>query len=86
MGEFRERYSCSQEIPCRLRADGLCREDIHHEAYPRTDYRTTLEKKFRNYVLNKVLICRALHDDEHAQHIPPVKPSVASMKRSLEIE
>lgn len=82
--EHIERYPCSPEIPCKYREEGRCFEDIHHEAYPKSEYRTALEKKFRNHVMNKVLICRALHDDGHAQNLPPKKASPAEMRSLIE--
>lgn len=33
--------------------------------------------------MNKVLTCRALHDDEHAQNLPPRKPAPQEMARLM---
>ena len=84
MREHRERFPCNPDIPCRYREEDECFEDIHHEAYPKSEYRTALEKKFRNHVMNKVLTCRALHDDEHAQQLPPKKGTPQEMRRLME--
>lgn len=84
MREHRERYPCNPEIPCRYREEDACFEDIHHEAYPKSLYRTALEKKFRNHVMNKVMTCRALHDDDHAQQFIPQKPKRKEMIKLME--
>lgn len=34
--------------------------------------------------MNKVLTCRALHDDEHAQQLPPRKGTPEEMKQLME--
>jgi hypothetical protein len=83
----REHYDyipCNPDIPCKYREEDECFEDLHHEAYPKSAYRTELEKKFRNNILNKVMMCRAIHDEEHAQQLPPKKPSVPEMRKFLE--
>ena len=79
MRENHEYIPCNPDIPCKLREFGKCYEDIHHEAHPKDEYRTRLEKKFRMNILNKVLMCRAMHDDWHAQGLKPQKPDVATM-------
>lgn len=84
MREHSERIPCSPDIPCKYREEDECFEDIHHEAYPKSAYRTALEKKFRNHVMNKVLICRAIHDEEHAQGLPPRKPTAEEIRRILD--
>jgi hypothetical protein len=84
MKEHREYFPCNPEIPCRYREEDECFEDIHHEAYPKSEYRTALEKRFRNHVMNKVLTCRALHDDEHAQNLPPRKATPKEMQSLMD--
>lgn len=84
MRQHSDRIPCNPEIPCKYRVEDECFEDIHHEAYPKPEYRTKLEKKFRNHVMNKVLICRAMHDEEHAQMLPPKKGSPEEMKKLME--
>jgi len=65
-----------------------CREetpfaDDHHRFWPANEYRTPVEKKFRNLECNIVRgICRCLHNQEHMKP-PPEKPSVAQMRREV---
>lgn len=70
-----ERIPCekSAECPVAQLARG-CFEDIHHKYYPRREYTTALEKEFRELDINKILGCRAIHNDEHAINPPPPKP------------
>ena len=79
-----ERIPCDPNAECKLRYTIGCFEDLHHEAYPKSAYRTKLEKKFRQHVMNKVVICRNLHNDGHAQNLPPKKPSPGEMKKLME--
>lgn len=55
---------------------------VHHKWWPARDYRTALERAFREHPANKVLLCRCLHDLEHLKR-PPQKPSAAFMRRFL---
>jgi hypothetical protein len=84
MREHSDRIPCVPETPCKLRETIGCREDIHHEAWPKPEYRTALEKKFRNHVMNKVIMCRAMHNEEHAQQLVPKKGTPEEMKRLME--
>ena len=63
---------------------GKCFLDVHHKYYPRVWYTRPHERKFRNLEVNKVLACRALHDDFHATNHPPVKPWKERMIEALE--
>lgn len=83
MREFREHIPCDPTIDCKLRETIGCYEDIHHEFHPKSKYRSKLEKAFRSHILNKVLICRALHNDAHATQPEPIKPTVIEMRRLL---
>jgi len=61
---------------CKIRAmGGVCFTDLHHEVWPRRFYRSRIEKKFRELICNKTVVCRAFHDEIHATLPPPVKPS-----------
>lgn len=86
MRQHREHIPCDPERVCKLRETIGCYEDLHHEAWPRRAYRTKLERDFRNDVLNKVIICRAEHDDIHATTPPPQKPTVKQMREFLGYE
>lgn len=56
----------------------------HHRYWPRTWYKTPLEKRFRQHPDNIVNgMCRCMHDLEHCKK-PPKKPSRAFMQRFLE--
>jgi hypothetical protein len=46
----------------------------HHKYWPRSDYKTTLEKKFRNLPENIQLVTADAHTRIHKQS-PPKKPS-----------
>ena len=59
--------------------EGRCRQDIHHEYWPKADYKTSVEKEFRELEINKEFICRALHNAIHARNRQSDKPSRATM-------
>ena len=52
-----------------------CYQDSHHVYFPRRDYKTKIEKQFRNLPENLVEMCRLEHDNLHATQTPPEKPS-----------
>lgn len=83
MREYYEHIPCNTEIPCKYREEDECFEDIHHEAHPKSQYRDDLEKRFRESILNKVLTCRAIHDDIHKQDLPPRKPNEEEIREVL---
>jgi hypothetical protein len=58
-------------------------KDIHHLAYPRNQYKTTLEKHWRDLPVNKTNICRGLHDAIHASGYVPEKPSRQDMASEI---
>jgi hypothetical protein len=49
--------------------------DKHHLAYPAYEYRTGIEKKWRELSFNKANICRCIHDAIHSSGYVPPKPS-----------
>lgn len=75
-----EKVLCNPSPDCKYFPG--CHGDIHHKWFPRKDYRTSLEKQFRQDSRNKVLSCRRLHDEEHAGN-PPPKPDREFMLRFL---
>lgn len=77
MGHSRE-ICPNQNQDCKYFPD--CFADTHHDWYPRTEYRTHLEKQFRSSFVR--LLCRAEHDIIHANGIP-VKPSPEIMTEML---
>lgn len=57
--------------------------DNHHKFWPRVEYATPTEKRFRQLEVNIVRgMCRCLHDLEHLK-LPPAKPSIAIMKEVI---
>lgn len=57
--------------------------DDHHVYWPRTEYTTPTEKRFRQLEVNVVRgICRCMHDLEHCKK-PPRKPDVATMRQEV---
>jgi hypothetical protein len=51
--------------------------DTHHLFWPRSSYKTTVEKQFRRSF--QVPINRGVHNEVHAKIEPPTKPSRATM-------
>lgn len=74
---------CGPEVECRLRDTIGCFEDVHHEFYPRHDYRTQIEKAFRELPENKQRMCRQQHNDIHATGDIPEKPSIEEMRLAI---
>lgn len=78
------RRPCPEPLP-------YCRQpepfaDDHHKFWPRDEYTTPTEKKFRNLECNIVRgICRCLHDLEHLKK-PPKKPTLNIMREAIEAE
>ncbi len=66
--------------PCDKNREGCpyytsgCRQNTHHLYYPRHDYKTKVERIFRDLPENKVQLCMDEHDEIHATELPPVKP------------
>lgn len=82
-----EHIPCTNQDNCRLRNLGRgCFEDVHHEFYPRRMYQTPTEKRFRELDENKVRICRAEHDEIHAEWTIPEKPDFQVMKAAVHAE
>lgn len=61
-----------------------CRTNIHHDYYPACDYRTPVEKAFRELPTNKEELCMAEHDERHKTEQPPVKPSRDEMLLAIQ--
>lgn len=59
-----------------------CFADKHHPDWPRKDYKTPLEKEFRETRSIGNYICRAAHEAIHRED-PPEKPSVEEMRLFL---
>lgn len=63
-------------------AQGECYEDIHHEYWPRRAYRDRVAKKFVRLAINQTVMCRAIHQDIHAE-APPQKPTRDEMLEAI---
>lgn len=81
-----ESLPCPQEMigECRVfQTEGHCRQDIHHEYWPKNEYTTATEKEFRELEINKRFICRALHNAIHAANRASDHPSRAVMIETI---
>lgn len=80
-----EHVPCENQDSCRLQDTARgCFEDVHHLYFPRSEYRTPTEKRFRELDENKIRMCRNMHDTEHAVIEPPLKPDLEIMKMAIE--
>lgn len=77
-----------QAIPCPpemrercpiFELEGECYEDKHHLYWPSSDYNGRVDKEFRQLEVNKMDICRWLHNTLHAVALPPEKPTRSVM-------
>lgn len=50
--------------------------DLHHQYWPRAEYEQagTIEARWRNLGKNCLQLCRCVHDDIHADDMPPEMP------------
>ena len=72
---------------CRVfEAEGECYQDVHHEYWPRSEYRTPVERQFRGLEVNQQFICRALHNAIHAEKRRSGKPPRKEMLRVIQEE
>lgn len=67
------RGECSpeQQLACPLREHFT---DLHHTYYPASDYRSRVERQFRQLPENKEQLCRNEHNEIHAQEPEAIKP------------
>ena len=79
------------EIPCPpdmyeqcpvFEGEGQCYTDNHHEYWPQNKYRDGVGKVFRALAVNQTVMCRFLHNEEHAGG-PPPKPSREDMLNTI---
>lgn len=68
---------------CKYADIGGCFSDVHHLYYPAGQYKTKVEKEFRELPTHKTQICRQSHDERHATETPPTKPSRDEMLRAI---
>jgi hypothetical protein len=57
-----------------------CFADRHHPDFPKKEYKTPLEKRYR--IARAFYLCRYLHDLVHLEPAPE-KPDVAEMREHL---
>lgn len=80
------REACTNPDPdCKYYETDYCLQSTHHVYWPRRDYTTSLEKRFRNLPANKELLPRCLHDELHATLESPEKPSYEYMESAVAI-
>lgn len=60
-----------------------CYMDEHHLYWPRKNYKSGVERAFRNLPENRQMLCRAEHDEVHATEPIPKKPSRNEMLQAL---
>jgi hypothetical protein len=58
---------------------------VHHLYWPRRDYQTELERRFRTLPWNKVAMPAAAHELLHRCAAPPRKPPVEEMLAAVEL-
>lgn len=77
-----KRASCTpeQRAVCPIvRNGGECFQDVHHLEYPKSAYRSEMEKRHRELRLAKVVLPRCLHNAIHASGYVPEKPTREAM-------
>lgn len=59
--------------------------DNHHQYYPRAEYEAagTIEARWRDLGKNCLQLCRCVHDDIHANDMPPEMPDREQMVDDL---
>lgn len=60
-------------------AEGYCREDVHHEKWPKADYQDNLGGAYRELPQHKQKTCRDRHNEIHATTEPPERPDRVEM-------
>lgn len=78
-----EKVPCTPSEDCKYRETG-CREDTHHIYYPRHAYKDSVSRAFRELAVNKVVVCRSVHDEIHADPTVPKKPTRNEMLQVLD--
>ena len=65
---------CPYQSKCRPHSHAYAKTK-HHKYYPKCDYKTPLEKKFRWHRANIEYLCRYEHDLEHINNPKVEKPT-----------
>lgn len=66
--------------------EGECYEDKHHIYWPSSEYTSRVEKQFRQLEVNKVMVCRWIHNHLHGITLPPARPTAAEMRKAINEE
>lgn len=80
-----ESVPCDPDRECKYRDTSGCNQNVHHEYWPRRDYKDPTSKAFRELVINKTVMCHQAHDTLHFTTRPPKKPSRAKMLEVLNV-
>lgn len=71
---------CEYQATCPyVNSDLGCGEDRHHLYFPKNEYKTRVERVFRNLGCNVIEMCRKKHNDLHATGEKPRKPTREEM-------
>ncbi len=79
-----ERVPCEPNPECKFYKNDSCYRNRHHIWYPRNQYQTPLEKRFRNHPDNIQIMCRMAHELIHLTQEPPEKPLPEVMRLFLD--
>ena len=79
-----EGIRCNPSPECRYFEQG-CFEDKDHFYFPKHDYPTGVERRFRNLPENIIEGCRVVHDERHATTPPPEKPTIDMMREAIRL-
>jgi len=60
-----------------------CASNTHHTAWPRRDYKNSVERRFRNLPENKHQVCAFAHVLIHVNEAPPDKPTREVMLQAI---
>jgi hypothetical protein len=75
---MRDNCSAEQQAACPI-MQGCVGNDTHHLAYPANQYRTKVEKRWRELDFNKEELPRCLHNAIHSTGYVPEKPDRTTM-------
>ena len=77
---MRQECTPEQKEACTLRR---CFTNQDHYYWPASDYKTPVERAFRNLPENIEEKCRNEHNERHATEEPPEKPSIQYMAEAV---
>lgn len=74
--------TAEQKAACPL-MQGCVGSDVHHLAYPANQYRSRVEKQWRELEFNKEQLPRCVHNSIHASGYLPEKPERETMLHEI---